>query len=126
MSDLPEIKTKLVSDNESVRKTAAKGIYELSDVSHKKNRTAIVRADWGIISNIIGCLKLSDGDARHLALLALNNLSIPSDNKRVFIEGSHREEVLGCLVSIIKNDPAESYLACICAMNMSFLEKSID
>lgn len=126
MADLSDLKEKLVSEDENVRKTAAKGIYELSDVSHKKNRTAIVRADWGIVSNIIECLKVSEGDARHLALLALNNLSIPSDNKRAFIADGHREEVLSCLVDVIKNDPAESYLACIAAMNMSFLEPSIN
>ncbi|GMI26735.1 hypothetical protein TrCOL_g4226 [Triparma columacea] len=125
MSDLPELKTNLISTSASVRKSAAKGIYELSDVSHKKNRTSIVRSGWGIVSNIIECIRMSEGDPRHLALLTLNNLSIPSENKRAFIEEERKDEVMGILVHIIKDDPAESYLACICAMNLSFLESSI-
>lgn len=126
MSHLDEISSSLLSPTESVRKTAAKSIYELSDVSHKKNRVSIVRHSWSLVSNIVKCLEISTGDARHLALLALNNLSIPSDNKKTFVQDGHREEILTCLVEVIAKDSAEAYLACICAMNMSFLESSVD
>ena len=125
MSDLSTLKEMVVSPDANQRKIAAKAFYELSDVSHKKNRAPMVRADWEIVENLCECMLMQEGDARHLALLAINNLSIPSENKRAFIAENHSTAVISALLNIIDNDPSEAYLASICLMNLSFLESSV-
>merc|ERR1712157_683751 len=59
------------------------------------------------------------------ACLALNNLSIPTENKRVMALGPASKDVIGGLCKVIAEDKQESYLCCICLMNLSFLEASI-
>jgi len=126
MSDLQDLKDLLSNTEPKERKRAAKAIYELSDVSHKKNRTIIIKTEPEIIESLCECLLASSGDARHLALLSLNNLSIPSDNKKLIMNNEHsRANIIDALVTIIKTDPAESYLACIALMNLSFLESAV-
>jgi len=71
------------------------------------------------------CLTQESGDGRHLACLALNNLSIPTENKRVMALGPASKDVIGGLCKVIAEDKQESYLCCICLMNLSFLEASI-
>merc|ERR1711881_148461 len=56
---------------------------------------------------------------------ALNNLSIPTENKRVMALGPASKDVIGGLCKVIAEDKQESYLCCICLMNLSFLEASI-
>merc|ERR1712161_171285 len=73
----------------------------------------------------MGCLTQESGDGRHLACLALNNLSIPTENKRVMALGPASKDVIGGLCKVIAEDKQESYLCCICLMNLSFLEASI-
>ena len=57
--------------------------------------------------------------------MTLNNLSIPTENKQVFTFGPASAEVIGGLCRVIQEDKQESYLCCICLMNLSFLEASI-
>ena len=57
--------------------------------------------------------------------LALNNLSIPTEIKRVMALGPASSAVIGGLCKVIAEDKQESYLCCICLMNLSFLEASI-
>ena len=105
---------------------ATKRIYELCDVGHKQNRVPMVcSGKYDVLSPLAKCLTQESGDGRHLACLALNNLSIPTENKRVMALGPASKEVIGGLCKVIAEDKQESYLCCICLMNLSFLEASI-
>merc|ERR1719410_2634684 len=77
------------------------------------------------IPDLIKQMTEESGDGRHLACLALNNLSIPTENKRVMALGPASKDVIGGLCKVIAEDKQESYLCCICLMNLSFLEASI-
>ena len=114
--------------NEKGEKSAAatKRIYELCDVGHKQNRVPMVcSGKWDVLTPLAKCLTQESGDGRHLACLALNNLSIPTENKRVMALGPASKDVIGGLCKVIAEDKQESYLCCICLMNLSFLEASI-
>jgi hypothetical protein len=114
--------------NEKGEKSAAatKRIYELCDVGHKQNRVPMVcSGKWDVLTPLAKCLTQESGDGRHLACLALNNLSIPTENKRVMALGPASKAVIGGLCKVIAEDKQESYLCCICLMNLSFLEASI-
>jgi len=80
---------------------------------------------WDVLTPLAKCLTQESGDGRHLACLALNNLSIPTENKRVMALGPASKDVIGGLCKVIAEDKQESYLCCICLMNLSFLEASI-
>lgn len=105
---------------------ATKRIYELCDVGHKQNRVPMVcSGKYDVLTPLAKCLTQESGDGRHLACLALNNLSIPTENKRVMALGPAAKDVIGGLCKVIAEDKQESYLCCICLMNLSFLEASI-
>ena len=105
---------------------ATKRIYELCDVGHKQNRVPMVcSGKYDVLTPLAKCLTQESGDGRHLACLALNNLSIPTENKRVMALGPASKAVIGGLCKVIAEDKQESYLCCICLMNLSFLEASI-
>ncbi len=105
---------------------ATKRIYELCDVGHKQNRVPMVcSGKYDVLTPLAKCLTQESGDGRHLACLALNNLSIPTENKRVMALGPTSKDVIGGLCKVIAEDKQESYLCCICLMNLSFLEASI-
>jgi len=59
------------------------------------------------------------------ALLALNNLSIPTENKRVMALGPSSGAILGGLCKVMAEGEKGSYLCCICLMNLSFPEENI-
>jgi hypothetical protein len=126
LDDIPQlIETMLTSKGEKSA-AATKRIYELCDVGHKQNRVPMVcSGKYDVLTPLAQCLTQESGDGRHLACLALNNLSIPTENKRVMALGPASEEVIGGLCKVIAEDKQESYLCCICLMNLSFLEASI-
>jgi hypothetical protein len=80
---------------------------------------------WDVLTPLAACLTQESGDGRRLACLALNNLSIPTENKRVMALGPAAKDVIGGLCNIIAEDKKESYLCYICLMNLSFLQASI-
>lgn len=126
LDDIPDLVETI--DNEKGEKSAAaiKRIYELCDVGHKQNRVPMVcSGKWDVLTPLARCLTQESGDGRHLACLALNNLSIPTENKRVMALGPAAKDVIGGLCKVIAEDKQESYLCCICLMNLSFLEASI-
>eukprot|EP00957_Ditylum_brightwellii_P198234 15105187-Ditylum_brightwellii.AAC.1 len=90
---------------------ATKRIYELCDVGHKQNRVPMVcSGKWDVLTPLAQCLTQESGDGRHLACLALNNLSIPTENKRVMALGPASKDVIGGLCKVIAEDKQESYL----------------
>jgi len=99
MDDIPDLLAAMAKEKGEKAANATKRIYELCDVGHKQNRVPMVcSGKYDVLTPLANCLTQESGDGRHLACLALNNLSIPTENKRV---------------------------CCICLMNLSFLEASI-
>lgn len=126
LEDIPELIKQMTEEKGEKSASATKRIYELCDVGHKQNRVPMVcGGKWDVLTPLAQCLTQESGDGRHLACLALNNLSIPTENKRVMALGPASKEVIGGLCKVIAEDKQESYLCCICLMNLSFLEASI-
>jgi len=126
LDDIPELIETMLNSKGEKSAAATKRIYELCDVGHKQNRVPMVcSGKYDVLTPLAKCLTQESGDGRHLACLALNNLSIPTENKRVMALGPASKEVIGGLCKVIAEDKQESYLCCICLMNLSFLEASI-
>ena len=126
MEDIPELIETMMGEKGEKSAAATKRIYELCDVGHKQNRVPMVcSGKYDVLTPLAECLTQESGDGRHLACLALNNLSIPTENKRVMALGHSSSAVIGGLCKVIAEDKQESYLCCICLMNLSFLEASI-
>jgi hypothetical protein len=126
LDDIPELLDTMLNEKGEKSAAATKRIYELCDVGHKQNRVPMVcSGKWDVLTPLAKCLTQESGDGRHLACLALNNLSIPTENKRVMALGPASNDVIGGLTKVIAEDKQESYLCCICLMNLSFLEASI-
>ena len=60
----------------------------------------------------------------HFVCLALNNLSIPDENKRIMALERGSRILIRNLSRVIAAGRKEAYLCCICLMNLSFLESS--
>lgn len=126
LDDIPDLIQQMTEEKGEKSAAATKRIYELCDVGHKQNRVPMVcSGKWDVLTPLAQCLTQESGDGRHLACLALNNLSIPTENKRVMALGPASKDVIGGLCKVIAEDKQESYLCCICLMNLSFLEASI-
>lgn len=126
MEDIPDLLETMTTETGEKSAAATKRIYELCDVGHKQNRVPMVcSGKYDVLTPLAQCLTQESGDGRHLACLALNNLSIPTENKRVMALGPSSSAVIGGLCRVIAEDKQESYLCCICLMNLSFLEASI-
>lgn len=126
MEDIPDLLETMTTEKGEKSAAATKRIYELCDVGHKQNRVPMVcSGKYDVLTPLAQCLTQESGDGRHLACLALNNLSIPTENKRVMALGPSSSAVVGGLCKVIAEDKQESYLCCICLMNLSFLEASI-
>jgi hypothetical protein len=59
---------------------------------------------------------------RRLALLLLNNLSIPMENKAAILLGEPAEVLLPALLKVIHARLPSAYLATVCLFNLSYLE----
>mmetsp|Transcript_9387 Transcript_9387/g.14085 ORF Transcript_9387/g.14085 Transcript_9387/m.14085 type:complete len:551 (-) Transcript_9387:154-1806(-) len=126
MDDIPDLLATMEKEKGEKAANATKRVYELCDVGHKQNRVPMVcSGKYDVLTPLANCLTQESGDGRHLACLALNNLSIPTENKRVMALGPSSAAVIGGLCKVIAEDKQESYLCCICLMNLSFLEASI-
>jgi hypothetical protein len=126
LDDIPDLVDQMLNSKGEKSAAATKRIYELCDVGHKQNRVPMVcSGKYDVLTPLAKCLTQESGDGRHLACLALNNLSIPTENKRVMALGPASKDVIGGLCKVIAEDKQESYLCCICLMNLSFLEASI-
>jgi hypothetical protein len=127
LDDIPDLIDQIMlHSNSETRAAAAKRIYELCDVAHKENRVPMVcSAKYDVLTPLAKCLTQDSGKGRHLACLALNNLSVPPENRHAMALGPASKDVIGALCRVIAEDKHESYICCICLMNLSFLEASI-
>ena len=126
LDDITDLTDQMLNLKGEKSVTATKKIYELCDVHHKENRVPMVcSGKYDVVSALSKCLTRKTGDGLHLACLALNNLSIPTENKRVMALGPSSKELIGGLCKVIAQDKQASYLCCICITNLSLLEASL-
>ena len=59
---------------------------------------------------------------RRQALLILNNLCIPTENKAAILFGEPAEHLITALLHILRHRLAESYLAAVTLLNLSYLQ----
>lgn len=74
-------------------------------------------SQWKVLRPLIDCL----ADHCRITCLVLNNLSIPFENKRIMVQ---TDSLLHALVEHMRLLPTETYLICICLMNISFFEEA--
>ena len=74
---------------------------------------------------LIPCIKpdIAATDRRQ-ALLVLNNLCIPSENKRTILLGPSRDELLLVLLQVLVQKLPECHLVVACLFNLSFYEEA--
>ncbi|EED89719.1 predicted protein [Thalassiosira pseudonana CCMP1335] len=126
MEDISDLLKTMMTEKGEKSAAATKRIYELCDVGHKQNRVPMVcSGKHDILTPLAQCLTQESGGGRFLACLALNNLSIPMENKRVMALGPSSSAVIGGLCKVIAEEKHDFYLCCICLMNLSFLEANI-
>ena len=99
LDDIPDLVQVIMAEEEETGEKAAaavKRIYELCDVWHKQNRVPMVcSGKWDVLTPLVKCLQQENDGIRHLACLALNNLSIPTENKGVMALGPVSSDVMG-------------------------------
>ncbi|KAI2501419.1 hypothetical protein MHU86_13009 [Fragilaria crotonensis] len=93
-----------------------------ASLNKRSNPTKIKKVTAVVPECKVNNRTMDPGGRRHLACLALNNLSIPTENKWVMALGPESETIIGALCEVIAQDNEESYLCCVCLMNLSFLE----
>ncbi len=81
MEDIPDLLITMTTERGEKSAAATKRIYELCDVGHKQNRVPMVcSGKYDVLNPLAQCLTQDSGDGRRLACLALNNLSVPTEN----------------------------------------------
>jgi len=106
------------------RAAAAFRVYKLCDIGHKQNRVPMVcSGKYNVLTPLVKCLNGRQNERKN-ACLALNNLSIPPENKSVMALGPSSKDIIGGLCKNIAKNTQDSHLCCICLMNLSFLEAS--
>ena len=82
----------------------------------------ICTAKFNVIAAVVPCLSpIAAKTDRRQALLLLNNLCIPPENKAAILLGEPYKLLLPALLQIIASRMAESHLAAVCLYNLSFL-----
>jgi hypothetical protein len=112
------------SRDEKSAVAAAKRFYELCDVHHKQNRIPMIcSGEYDVLTPLVQLVMSEKNEgARHAACLALNNLSIPTENKPVMALGPVSKDLIVGLSKFMAADNKDAYLGCICLMNLAFLE----
>lgn len=83
---------------------------------------AVCTTSFETIQVLARCLKTTvESPDRRQALLILNNLCIPVENKAAILFGEPCAVLLNALLSLIRNRVAESYLATVALLNLSYL-----
>ncbi|KAL7449798.1 hypothetical protein ACHAWC_001818 [Mediolabrus comicus] len=123
--------------------TALQQLHDLTIKSTEYNRVPMIQTQkWNIIKALAMALidschdiiasngkqqqqQESMDEDRRLILWTLNNLSIPYENKHTMALGDHASLLLKALMVVIQCNLPESYLSCICIMNLTFLADAI-
>lgn len=132
------------------KKTAAlQQLHDLTTKAHEHNRVPLVQTGkWDIIHALSVALiescnnaanpngydesnnnnrhhNLTLNEDRRLICWTLNNLSIPYENKATMALGENSTVLLKALMLVVQSNLPESYLCCICIMNLTFLAEAI-
>ena len=133
---------KLMREYNTKRTSSLEKLYELTKKGKEHNRVPLVcnTEQWDVIGVLTNALlissedksdnttnrqsnkggKLSLDEDRRLILWTLNNLSVPYENKGVIALGEHSSKLLHGLTMIMQSNQPESYLCCICLLNLTF------
>ena len=76
---------------------------------------------FDVLESLASRIVREDCDGLDLALLVLNNLSIPYDNKVLIVLGKSSLKLFDCLSRIMDKDIPERVLASICLTNLSII-----
>lgn len=126
LEDIHVLVAHMLENDGGKSEMAAQRIYELCDIGNKENRIPMVcSGKFSVITPLAHCLTKDSGKMRRLACLALNNLSIPVANKRYMSFGPSSKLLIDSLCRVIAEDKQDSYLCCICLMNIAAIEDSI-
>lgn len=114
-----------VVNNGNGKKEALDELHELSSI--KSNRVAMIcTTKWNLIPALANCITQfesykyqADGGSRRIACQTLNNLSIPFENQNMMVHGPHSTLLLENLAHVIRCRLPETYLCCLCLMNLS-------
>jgi hypothetical protein len=111
---------------EEIPARALRILFTLSEdhVLHEINRIRMVReANSGLVPTILNFLHKCEPNSseQYLALLVLNNLSIPSENKRIVAIDCNGGKILSKM--LCKNP--ESSLVCIILVNLCFCDANL-
>lgn len=83
---------------------------------------AVCTTSFATIQALVTCLKATAAAPdRRQALLIINNLCIPTENKAAILFGEPCEPLLSALLELIRDRHAESYLAAVVLLNLSYL-----
>jgi hypothetical protein len=98
----------------------------LSSLFYVTNRVSLVKHSKDDLFRALSTCLSSDAAAsdRRLALLLINNLCIPIENKQFIMNGEAEEVLLPTMLRIIKEHSPDSHLAAVCLFNLSFLEET--
>ena len=84
---------------------------------------AVCTTSFKTVEVLVTCLhgNVSMNDRRQ-ALLILNNLCIPIENKAAIIFGEPYEVLMDALLAIVRSRSNESYLALVTLLNLSYIQ----
>jgi len=142
-----------VREFDARRTVALQRLHDLTIKGKEHNRAPLVRnkEGWDVIGALSAALLASasagenskttiDGnmtrqqqskakknadDDRRLICWTINNLSVPYENKEAIALGEHSATLLQALTMVIKANMPETYLCCICLLNLTFLADAI-
>lgn len=91
--------------------------------SSRRRVPAVCTTSFATIPILVTCLHLNlpAGDRRQ-ALLIINNLCIPIENKAAIIFGDAFESLMDALLELIRERVAESYVALVTLVNLTYLQ----
>jgi hypothetical protein len=85
--------------------------------------SAVCTTAFATIPALVTCLHLIvPGGDRRQALLIINNLCIPIENKAAIIFGDAFESLMDALLEIVRKRVGESYLALVALVNLTYLQ----
>jgi len=134
--NVPELLRNIQAPSLKIRVTALKKLYELTGKRQHLRVPIVCTTEWNVVDLLTKCLFSQNphdsgndtvqNNARRIACLTLNNLSIPYENKAVMMFGPGSTTLIESLVQIMRLKLPETYLVCICLMNLSFLDDAIE
>lgn len=124
-------------DLSSCRSESLKELCALTAAREGRRVELVCTTRWDVVAALSSCLLDStsgtskekeevEDEARRLALLVLNNLSIPIENKAVMVLGASSGVLLNALTVVMAKCPSHAYLCACCLMNLSYLEDAVE